>query len=804
MNPHRLSALLCGLFCLLIHTLPAQNFPFRIRLQEANRQPVVGATLRLTELADTTRHLYTISDTSGIASFQAQAGQTYRLLVTSVGLKPLQRVVKPTTGQPLLTLVMEEDNITLQTVSVTAAKPLVTQEDDKTIVDPEPIASTSTSAYEIMEKSPGVFLDPDGNVYLSSTTPATIYINGREQKMSAADIASMLKSLPPNSIAKIEIMRTPSARYDAAGSGGIVNLVLKKGVKIGLTGSANAGFNQGRFGNQFAGINLNNSQNGRTSYLNLNYTRRNLYEEIQTNRRFSPDSLLRQDAYTTFPAQTVYAGYGLGFEPGKRWDINVDGRFSWNQNNSQAGNDNQIIQLSTGRLLTENLNQVSNQNRILSFSQGFSTKYKLDTIGSELTTDVSYNLISNRGLQDFTTQYLLPVRPATAGDGSFDNQRHLGAAQVDLRYKVTPTITLETGAKTTVQYFTSVSAYFRQVGDQRLPDRFRTNTFDYRENINAAYVQASKGLGSFLLKGGVRLENTNMYGRQRVPADTSFQINRTDLFPYVYLSRRVAKIAGYELRSYLVYRRSITRPVYDYLNPFPRYVDQYLYEAGNPALRPQFTENYEVNISVEDRPLFALGRNHTRDIFTNVVYQDPNNRSLAFRTYDNLGTNRETYFRLLAGIPPIKRYFFVFGAQFNYNDYSGLYEGRPLNFQRGSWSFFTYHQLKIDRRSTFTLNGFIRTNGQLQFYELSNFGALNMSLNRRFIEDKLMVTLTANDLFFTNYYQFTIQQGSLSASGLRRSDTRRLGLTVRYNFGIRKREERNNIFNIESPEKGNN
>ncbi|GAA4407608.1 outer membrane beta-barrel family protein [Nibrella viscosa] len=773
-------------------------------MQEANRQPVVGATLRLTSITDTTRHLYTISDTTGLAAFQVQKGQTYRLLATSVGLKALQRVVKPVTGQSVLALVMEEDNITLQTVAVTAAKPLVTQEDDKTIVDPEPIANTSTSAYEIMEKSPGVFLDPDGNVYLSSTTPATIYINGREQKMSAADIASMLKSLPPNSIAKIEIMRTPSARYDAAGSGGIVNIVLKKGVKIGLTGSANAGFNQGRFGNQFAGINLNNSQNGRTAYLNLNYTRRNMYEEIQTNRRFSPDSLLRQDAYTTFPAHTFYAGYGLGFELNQRWAIDLDGRFSWNQNNSQAGNDNQIIQLSTGRLLTENLNQVSNQNRILSFSQGFSTKYKIDTIGSELTTDVSYNLIGNRGLQDFTTQYLLPIRPGTAGDGSFDNLRHLGAAQIDLKYKLTPTIKLETGAKTTAQYFTSESAYFRKVSDRRIPDRFRTNTFNYRENINAVYVQASKGFGAFLLKGGVRLENTNMYGRQRVPADTSFQINRTDLFPYVYLSRRVAKIAGYEVRSYLVYRRSITRPVYDYLNPFPRYVDQYLYETGNPALRPQFTENYEVNISVEDRPLFALGRNHTRDIFTNVVYQDPNNRSLAFRTYDNLGTNRETYFRILAGIPPIKRYFFVFGGQFNYNDYSGLYEGRPLNFQRGSWSFFTYHQLKIDRRSTFTLNGFIRTNGQLQFYELSNFGALNLSLNRRFLDDKLMVTLTANDLFFTNYYQFTIQQGSLSANGLRRSDTRRFGLTLRYNFGIRKREERSNIFNIESPEKAGN
>jgi hypothetical protein len=323
--------------------------------------------------------------------------------------------------------------------------------------------------------------------------------------------------------------------------------------------------------------------------------------------------------------------------------------------------------------------------------------------------------------------------------------------------------------------------------------------FDYRENINAAYVQASKTLGSFLLKGGVRLENTNMDGRQRVPADTSFRINRTDFFPYVYLSRRLAKIAGYELRSYLVYRRSITRPTYEYLNPFARYVDQYLYEQGNPALRPQFTENYEVNVSVEDRPVFAIGQNYTRDIFTNVVYQDQRNRSIAYRTYDNLGSNKETYFRLLGAVPPMSRYFFVAGIQYNYNEYSGVYEDRPLNFKRGSWTFFTFHSFKIDKRSTATLNGFFRTKGQLQFYELSNFGTLNVSVNRKFMQDKLMLTLTGNDLLFTNFYRFTLQQGSVVASGLRRNDTRRFGLTLRYNFGIRKREEKTNMFNIEAP-----
>src|SRR6185436_20581731 len=128
------------------------------------------------------------------------------------------------------------------------------------------------------------------------------------------------------------------------------------------------------------------------------------------------------------------------------------------------------------------------------------------------------------------------------------------------------------------------------------------------ENINSAYLQGSKTLGKdIVVKFGTRMENTNMNGEQVIPGDTTFAIHRTDLFPYVYLSKKVISIAGFELRAYLVYRHTITRPVYEQLNPFLRYVDQYLSETGNPALRPQFNDNYEANISVNETPLLAVG-----------------------------------------------------------------------------------------------------------------------------------------------------------------------------------------------------
>jgi hypothetical protein len=205
-----------------------------------------------------------------------------------------------------------------------------------------------------------------------------------------------------------------------------------------------------------------------------------------------------------------------------------------------------------------------------------------------------------------------------------------------------------------------------------------------------------------------------------------------------------------------------------------------------------------MNISMNETPIFQVGRNYTQDIFTNVVYQDPQNASVVYRTYDNLGKNEETYFRMIGANPPGGTYFGMLGVQYNLNKYEGQYENAPLTFTRGSWTIFTMQQVKIDKRSTFTLNGRLQLNGQQQFYELGNFGNLNANLNRMFLKRKLTVTLTFSDLFFTNRNDFALNQGSIRVTGRRVADTQRLGVTVRYNFGMRKRDEGINPLDFNS------
>lgn len=189
--------ILLALTLFLAHIASAQTASITIELLETDKTPVVGATLKLNDRADTSNIRFAISDLAGQASFEASIGHQYWLEASYIGMTPLQKGLKVTKSTTVYRFLMAEDATALEGVTIKAQKPLLRQENDMTIVDPEPIANTSTSAYEIMEKTPGLFVDQDGNVYLNSATPATIYINGREQKMSTADMASMLKVCHP-------------------------------------------------------------------------------------------------------------------------------------------------------------------------------------------------------------------------------------------------------------------------------------------------------------------------------------------------------------------------------------------------------------------------------------------------------------------------------------------------------------------------------------------------------------------------------------------------------------------------------
>ena len=254
--------------------------------------------------------------------------------------------------------------------------------------------------------------------------------------------------------------------------------------------------------------------------------------------------------------------------------------------------------------------------------------------------------------------------------------------------------------------------------------------FDINEKTTTAYVQANYEFNVFdkPLDGqiGVRFvkvdtnmnffENANGDGVDWQPIEDEASENRA-------LKNFVIRYSlTDQLMTRFTYGETIRRPGYGDLNPARTYrptttgLEFGTASGGNPNLKPQFTSNYEANISVDDKPLFAFGVNETTDIFTNVVYQSATNRQVSYRTYDNLGKSRETYFRVIGVIPPGKKFFAVLGTQYNRNNYNGFYEGKPILFNRGTWSVFTFQSFKLDGLSTMTLIGFWRFKGKQQFY----------------------------------------------------------------------------------------
>jgi iron complex outermembrane recepter protein len=792
---------------LCMHFAYAQNktATLKVFLQTAKNDSATNASIQLFALPDTSLVTSQVYNKGG-NSFSVNTFSKYIVRISCIGFETTDKTINIADKAVSATIALKRSSNSLQNVVVVSKKPLIKQEDDKTIVDAAVLANSSTNAYEVLEKTPGAIVDQDGNVYLSSMNQATIFINGREMKLSSQDLASLLKSLPAGSVSKIEILRSPSAKYDAASSGGIVNIVLKKGVKLGSSGSVNLGYFQGVYSTLTGGFNINKSVGKINSYISYQYTNRKNFESLQTDRIVKTNvssNLLQQKAYTTYPSNNNYISGGMDVAFTKKFNVSYDVRMSLNNNKSKALNIIDIFNTATPTapvLSGKNLSDINNEGSSLFLGNTVSAKYKIDSIGSEWTAEMDYNYFNNENTQLYNNNNILPAGSGVAGDGVTDGKKNVFTLQTDITKKWPKLFTLEAGFKATISNSNNSAAYFIQstpVG-QRIVDVFQTNTFKYKETITAGYLQLAKTFWGFTLKPGLRIETTNINGRQIIPKDTTLSINRTDVFPYVYLRHKLFKIFGMQLMGNAIYRRSIKRPYYEVLNPYPKYVDQYLFDVGNPRLRPQFTTNYEFNIMFDDFPVFAFGVNDTKDIFSNVTYQDDVTK-IAYRTYDNLGKNKELYFRIVGGIPPGGKYFFYMGAQHNFNEYDGIYQNQPLQYKRGSWVFFGYHEFKASKTLVISMQGFMRTKGLQNFYELENFGGMYLTANKSILKRKANVIISINDVFRTNQVRFSLNQANVSATGSRINDTRRLGITLRYNFGLNKQRENSSFgTNVES------
>jgi hypothetical protein len=432
----------------------------------------------------------------------------------------------------------------------------------------------------------------------------------------------------------------------------------------------------------------------------------------------------------------------------------------------------------------------------LYFSNVVSSKWKLDSLGSMWENIAEYKLYTNTIDQDYVTT--LGTTNRLAGEGLSKNYNHLGTLQTDFTKVFPKSFKIEAGARYDLSLGTTRANFNidsgRGAGFQ--PNFFQTSHFNFNLQTTAAYLQFSKTFAGFNIKPGLRVEHTYIAGEQVVPTGNNFTIKRADFFPYLYIRRNLFSLFKTPVVGTLTYRRSIERPAFDMLNPTPRYIDQFLYDIGNPNLRPQITTKYEASATFWDFPVFAFGLRDNQDLFTNVSYQDQTN-GIAYRTYDNLGRNKEVFFRIVGGIPPtVGKYFFFVSAEYTDRHFTGQYQDAPIDYKRSSWTLFSFHSYKPTKTLSLNAYGFWLIRGFDRFYELADFGAINASINKTFQDGKITVALTGNDLLRTNRQSFVVNQPGIYATGARYEDTRRVGITLRYNFGMAKPKEVQNPFDM--------
>ncbi len=771
----------------------AQATQLSVLLNNASKADSLAATAALYQMPGNV--LISIKALNDSVSFNVPVNKTYLLQVSAVGKKTVRKTI-PVKSLPLNVTVSLVNNASdLEGVLVVAKRPFIKQEDDKTIVDAEPLASASSNAYEVLEKTPGAVLI-DGNVYLNSSTAAVIQINGREVKMSAEEVSALLKNLPANSVVKIEILRTPSAKYDASSSGGIINIVLKKGVKPGTSGTVNAEYSQGRYGNGGAGFSLNNNNGKLKTNLGYAFYRRKNFEDLASNRIFK-DTILSQHAYTRYPSFSHFINGGIDYEISKNLTIGYSTRLSLGLNNNNSYNDIETFTLAQPLPFATSLARTSNRNNNFNFNNDVDIELKLDSLGSNWKNEFTFNINNSKSTVQYDNILLQPIDTSLAGNGLTRSPRHYFAWESDLEKKIEKW-TIEAGGKFSSSKLNSKADFTITQNANTFPDRTKTAEFVYHEKISSLYLQLSRKFGGLSVKPGIRMEVTNMRGNE-LTYDTGFSIRRTDFFPYVYLRHKLFNLFGMNISANAIFRKSISRPGYGALNPTPVYVDQFVYNIGNPSLQPQFTTNYEFNITADEYPVFSIGKNEIRDIFTSVTYEDTSTK-IIYNTYDNLGKNDEFYIRAIAGIPPGKKYFFYTGAQHNLNRYQGSYQKRPFDYTNGSWLFFMFHSYRMKSNTTLSTFGFYRLRSLFNFYELQPFGMVNFSVNQALLKKKANIILSVNDIFRTMRFDFKLQQASINATGSRFNDSRRLTLKFIYNFGIKPKQE--GRMNFDMPEQG--
>jgi hypothetical protein len=788
------------ILCSVITLAQSQNRG-KITVSVVNDQqvPVENATAELLKSKDSSLVKVAITDKSGVAEFENISFGSYLVRISLINhVTQYSTAFSLSSEQPTIQLArlsLVPKSSSMKEVVVTTRKPFIQKLSDRIVVNVEnSIVSAGSSVMDVLERSPGVNVDQNDNISLRGRNGVIIMIDGKPTAMTGADLANYLKGLPSATVERIDIITNPSAKYDASGNAGIIDIRMKKDQRFGTNGTVTAGYGQGIYPKANAGTTFNYRNKKVNLFGNYNYGYRVGLNHLILDRNFYNNGVYNggdlKDNYAKFPFNTNTARLGADFFPDKKTIIGfvVNGNFN---HITRSGSNNSVVidQNKQNKSTFESLATNNDHNNNVVANINF--KHTFDSTGKELTADFDYGSYNSGSLTRNATKYYKldgsSLQPDYILDGDQDGKLTFKTGKADYVNPLGKSAKWEAGFKTSFVSSDNDAKFFDVSSGTPQNDVSKTNRFFYDENNNAGYLNFSKQWKKFNFQVGLRGEQTNIKTHQ-VNGNVFFDSSYFKLFPSVFFNYNFKENETIGLSV----SRRIDRPGYSQLNPFLFLIDPTTYATGSPGLLPQFTWSYELSYTMKNLN-FTFGYSHTtesqnivitkfKEVFPNIPSED----NVTVQIPVNLSTSDYYGVSISAPIRVSKWWNMINNANIYYQHYNGKLGTTQLNKGKPAADLRTNNTFTFKKGWTAELTGSVNSGGQYGFMVTDPQWAVGAGVQKLIMKNKGTLRFNITDIFWTNLPKAVITYDNYIEKWHAYRETRVANLTFTYRFGNNK------------------
>ncbi|MES2704224.1 MAG: outer membrane beta-barrel protein [Bacteroidota bacterium] len=678
----------------------------------------------------------------------------------------------------------------LKEVSITAQKGAIERAPGKTIINVQALtANAGKTVLDVLRQSPGVTVDGQGNISMTGRQGVLVTIDGRQTYLAGDDLRDYLRSITAEEVGEIELITQPSARYDAAGNAGIINIKLRKSRRAGWNGNINSSYSVSKLYASNSTVLVNYRKNKVNIFASANYINAmGTVDWMQWVAIKAADGTVLSRAtqhaapVEDFDKQNWRAGIDYIASDKTSMGVQITGAFYNNIMHSPI-----IMTVADasgtteGRRNTYEWSVRKNGTANAWLKHNFSKR-------SELNVNADYLIYTRRMGQYLQTEtekdsVAMPGQLVLRSQLPYTMQVH--SARADHTYTAANGLKIESGGKYSYVTMDNAGQFEQYSNDTWQPDASRTNRFLYTEHISALYANATKKLGAHWdAQLGLRGELAEIRGVQEATAQ-GFTRSMPALFPTAYISYKPDSAHNIEVN----YGRRVERPQYRMLNPFNYYTFYNSYQRGNPNLLPEYTHNLELRHSYKNTWNTSLELSATNPVIAWLLVPD-GQTGITYETPYNFSTNKLATLSLNYTGKPRPWWEASVTVTGRYANVTGIYNNIPLHREGLGVFVWAQSQLTFGKWSGEVYCGY---NGNMVTTPVSRDGAnlyTAAGIGRKLAKDKLNIRLITNDLFYVYRNVFTGSQPGFDNSGRLMPNSRDVTLVVTYNFGQGKSDQR--------------